>query len=445
MRHKEMGNLAVKDHDYVTTYTRLTALSEEAPREDRMAAAAEQLKSRFEADRWILEQARQRKLQDEIELDFGLDDLKMFQFGIRAIEDAGANKSVCYLFQSPAVKIVVEIDRRGNTTVEAYQKGRCRRISAAAKASVNEFLIEKALLLHPASPVSETGINKTDEIENPASSYELEIANGASPAALMTQATSTVQTWDSIAAAREDLELDPVENGVGFNDGATAAAMTIVTQDAMGAAAYLDDAVNFPAHDASLESEFEIPEKNAREIGLKIASVVAKLSAAYSVEDIREGLKQLASYESKIQGILAGVAVPVFEDACLASYKRILTNKHAFIDDLDEALMNMAVEGGLDSDQAKQEMADRALELFINGLSSQSGKPLKKSRAEKIRTFAETCGKGALKKSQRFFRAKTIVNDIFVHETQKTPKPQRDREMCKLYTDLNLWFGNELS
>lgn len=441
MRHKDTGNLAVKDHDFVTAFTRLTPLGEEAPREDRPTVVAERLKSRFEADRWILEQAREKKLQDEADLDFSLDDLKTFQFGIRAVEDAGAHKSIHYIFQSPVVKIIVEINRRGEIIVEAFQKGRCRRVSATAQASVNAFLIEKALLLQSPSPEPESGSKAPGGLDSPVSYYENEIAGDASPAALMTQTTSDVQAWDSIAALREDLKFDSVGEKLAPDD---TAATTIVTQDEMGAAAYVDD-VALPDTKLSPEPEFEIPEKNEREIGLKITSLVAKLTSAYSVEDIREGLKHLAAYESKIPGILAGAAVPVFEDACLASYKRILTNKHGFIDDLDEALLKMAIEGGLDPDRAKQEMADRALELFINGLSSQSGKPLKKSRAEKIRAFADTCGKGTLMKSQRCFQAKTIVNDVFVHETQKTPKPQRDREMCKLYTELNLWFGNELS
>lgn len=411
MRRDDMGNLAVKDkaYDFVTTYTRLTAAAAEeaAPTPSDSALTAEKLKSRLQADRSILEQARQKYLENDAALDFDLNDLKTFQFAVRTLEAADSTKKVCYILQSATVKIVVEAAHHGEFSIETYQRGRCRRISTKAKSALNDFLMEKSLLI------------REPREESP--------EEDASPAAMMTQATSAMQNWNSIVENREELQLECAEPAP--TQDADAASVMLATHEEM----------------ESYGEEFEIPEKNEREIGLKIVSIVAKLSSSYSVEDIRDGLKSLSAYENKIPGVTSGVAVPAFEDACIASYKRILTNKHGFIDDLDGELLKLAVEGGVDADQAKREMADRALELFVNGLSAQSGKPLKKSRAEKIRTFAEVCGKGALMKSRHFFQAKSVVNDIFIHETQKTPKPQRDREMCKLYTELNVWVGNELS
>lgn len=180
--------------------------------------------------------------------------------------------------------------------------------------------------------------------------------------------------------------------------------------------------------------------ENERDIGLKIRDLITRMGKGYSADDVRKSFDGLNAIEAAIPGVLQGLSVPSFENACLTCFERILNNKNCFIDDLDEALLGLGVAAGMTEDVAKARMSERALNIFINGLSPLAGKPLKKSRAEKIRRFGILATRKIIGDCPSFMQAKKLVENIYEYEAIRTPKPSRDHDMIKLYSKLNDWF-----
>lgn len=182
-----------------------------------------------------------------------------------------------------------------------------------------------------------------------------------------------------------------------------------------------------------------IPEEN-RNIGLEISSICLRMCHSYNIESVQIGQDELDALQVNFPGILDGLEVPSFKSACLESYFNILSRNQSFIDDLDETVFKLGVAGGKAESQVKLEMSERALQLFKNELNTLSGKPLKKSRAEKLMAFGEFVGKKALAAATHFAESRALAVEILEHEGVKTPKPQRDRELIQLYSDFMDWF-----
>lgn len=481
MGQNASGNLAVQEHDFVTVYTAFPVASNSG-NQNNLAPQnipEDAWQKRQEQDRAILEAARGNSLVKADDLLLSRENLDAFHLTLRNLDGATNRKAVLHILQNGPLKIVVELRPENQLVIEAFEKGRLRRVAHATEEAIREYLTAKNLIATPERP--EPGAIAIDLIDSPQFPNDLTVCDPARetlPAqdealeivaieptpsaiamshcqdALIDEAASALallsinedasyfKSESSALIPSETFSLETEDSVDGTASALESPAAFVAEESAQPA--FINDAVPATEPAAYVDQPATLTPEEEREIGLKINTITAKLTTAYDVEDIRTGLNQLSEYEARTPGILMGLNIPSFEDACLASYRRILTNKHGFIDDLDRSLMKMGIEGGIPDEDVRKEMANRALELFNTGLNAMSGKPLKKSRAEKLMNFASICGKAAMLQSPQFPETKMVVRSIFIHETQKTLKAQRDREMCKIYLDLNTWAGNDV-
>jgi hypothetical protein len=105
-------------------------------------------------------------------------------------------------------------------------------------------------------------------------------------------------------------------------------------------------------------------------------------------------------------------------ETLLAQY-RLTLGKSGFVDDLDDDLLAMGTAAGLTEDAVKNEMAERAVTLFLHGLDPQSGSMLKFSRARKMLDFVGRIGVERIKASVGFKALHDTVERILASPVPK--------------------------
>lgn len=447
--------------DFVTIKTSLNALKKKHERSDEDSA--------------ILAKARVENIMRGQEFFVTERELSRFHFTL---------KENTYIFQTSGTKIIAERVASGELAIKAFEKGSPRAVSRSTTLAIENYLRSKSLITDItliAAPLSSNCIT-SDQSEN-----EIIVSEKNWELLLETDLEGDVVTLSDNfnlpvvfppffamtpdLSSHASLNEDPTEdnptiftNESDENNG-NEDVLTQLMTETFGAVSlqsemiYVEESIldGFtPQASLFSLSEKEIIIKlanatdieknqenfeNERSIGLKIHDLIGRMGAGHSVDDVQKCINELNAIESSTPGILQGLPIPSFEKACLICFERILGGKNCFIDDLDEALLNLGLAAGLSENDAKKRMSDQALKLFMTNLSLLAGKPLKKSRAEKIRAFGALVGRKIIGSSQLFSQAKKLIEDIYEHEAMRTLKHNRDQELIGVYSNLNDWFA----
>lgn len=183
-----------------------------------------------------------------------------------------------------------------------------------------------------------------------------------------------------------------------------------------------------------------LSEEEKTELKLQYKKLIDEMISAYSVEEVTKYQEEIQSIENQLQEEDLPEA-PGFEEACLQSFQRILDNKNCFIDDLDQDLLELGLKSGQEEKVVKRKMVDRALQLYMKGMSPSVGKPLKINRAQKLMDFAQIVGRTPVSESNLLPRTRVVAETIFHHASKLTPKPQRDFELIEFYGEFLMWLG----
>lgn len=410
--------------DFVTIKTSLNTLKKKHERSDE--------------DNAILAKARVESLMRGQEFFLTEHDLSRFHLTL---------KGDTYIFQTSGTKIIAERVSSNELAIKAFEKGAPRTVSHATALAIENYLRSKSLITDLtliAGPLSSSCVTSTqDESEviisekNWALFFDADL-EGDQSVSLNESILPVV--FPPFFAMAPDLSFQAALNEDHVED--LSILFKTQSDESMTTTFLISERqLVAPPQDTTTTEEAPQDFESECDIGLKIHDLIARMGAGYSVDDVRKCVDELNAIEGAIPGILQGLAIPSFEKACLICFERILGGKNCFIDDLDETLLNLGLAAGLLEDDVKMRMSERALKLFINNLSIQAGKPLKKSRAEKIRAFGFIAGRKIMGSSPLFAQAKKLVEDIYEHEAMRTLKPNQDQDLIRLYSKLTDWFA----